>query len=98
MAARKSPGRDLFDESLAQYKPDLPPTYSTMVLLKIMQPAMLARIKDPAVLNKIKSPDRKVAGQYINQVVKGQTVDFVVLDAIKKVAEECRAVRQPATV
>jgi hypothetical protein len=96
MPARKSPDRARFLAGLEPLKEPgmLPPTYSNLVYAKIRRPATWTKVKDPAVRNKL--CDRKAAGVYFNQVVKGQTVDFVVLGCLEEVSQEYIATLEPA--
>lgn len=95
MPARKSPDRARFLLGLEPLKEPgmLPPTYSNLVFAKIRRPATLAKVKDPAVRSKLASI--KTAGIYFNQVVKGQTVDFIVLGCLEEVSKEHLATLEP---
>jgi hypothetical protein len=98
MPAPKSPDRERFMRDLMPLKEpgNLPPTYSRLLLAKVRKPAVLARIKDPKVLRKL--ADDKTAGVYFNQVVKGQSIDFVVLSALEEVSREYLQTKQPLEV
>lgn len=95
MPARKSPDRARFIAGLEPLKEPgmLPPTYSNLVYAKIRRPTTFAKVKDPAIRTKL--ADRKAAGVYFNQVVKGQTVDFVVLGCLEEVSQEYLATLEP---
>ena len=91
MPAKRTEGRDQFEPLLAEIREDIPPTYSNLVLMKIRKPWVISKITDPKVREKL--ADDKKAGVYFNQVVKGQTVDFVVLDILTEIVTEIRSVR-----
>lgn len=100
MPAPKNPRRAEFITRLEQIRDDLPSFYTDMVLLKLRQPRILKRIESPKLLRILSLQDpkevKRKAGEYFNQAMKFQRIDFDVLDALEEIADEIRAV-QPVT-
>jgi len=94
MANRPTPGRKAFTAELKSIEDDIPTTYSVRVLEILKKNGYAVKLA-ARLAEKGRDNDQGMM-VYINNVRKGHTVDWDVLAAIQKLAEEVkRATLEP---